>query len=553
MPIAFLYITALSQGPFHGVDTHFSLVSAIRAYTDPELLRALRNSLVLGTVVSIIATAIAIPMAWLLVRTDMPGRRVVSRFMTLAFYMSPLLLAIAWAAIGAPKSGLLSQIMRTLGFSAFGNIFSYGGIVFVSVLHFTPIPFLLISSAFSAAAGELDDASQMCRASLSRTFVSITLPLIVPTIVSSLLQVCVFAAEQFAVPYFLGLQFNFQTLPSQIYQDLSLAQPDYNRAAAAGTMLIWFSAVGIYLFRHYMKMGDRYASMAGKSARLPRLVELRGLRWPLAGLAGTYLFLSVIAPILALFWGSLHRYPTPNLTLKGLTLYNWSNLFQNPQVPTAIKNTLLLAGVGALLTVIVCLNLSFFIVRTKAWGRALVDYMIALPVAIPSLVLGLGVLSFYLALPLPIYGTLIGMGIAYAARFMGYGVRALNAGLQQIHSELTEAAHMCRASSLRVIWDIQFPLLRPTLANTWVVLFVKFAQEVNLTVLLYTQLTITLPLLIFNQLSTAMLNSVFPITLLLMLITFVCIELVRLIPGYANEVGHATKRVKIKADTVLAN
>ncbi|WP_417725687.1 ABC transporter permease [Salipiger sp.] len=544
IPILFLLITAFSDGSFKGADTNFTLSTMIAAYGDPKLLKALTNSLLMGVEVSLLSTLIAIPMAWVLVRADVPFRRQFTRFMTLAFYMSPLFLAIAWAAIGAPRSGLLSQTARALGFSGqnLGNIYSYGGIIFVTTIHFVPISFLLISSAFTAAAGEMDDASQMSRAGLVRTFRSITLPLITPTIVSSLLQVGVFASEQFAVPYFLGIQFNFQTLPTQIYIDLSLSDPDYNRAAAGGTMLLWFSAVGIYLFRRYMKMGDRYAAMAGKSARMPRPVELGLWKWVAAGIIAFYLFLSVVAPILALLWGSLRRFPTPELTLDGMSFYNWTAMFNNPQMVTAIKNTLVLAGLGGICTVVVCLFISFFIVRTKAKGRVVVDYVIAFPVAVPSIVLGLGVLAFYFSTPLPLYGTLFGLGLAYAMRYMGYGVRSINAGLQQVHSELTEAAYMSRASGAKVIRDIQFPLLRPTLANTWVVLFVKYAQEVNLTVLLYTQATVTMPLIIFNQLDSALLNAVYPVTLLLIGVTFLCIESIRLIPGYNTEMGHVTKR-----------
>jgi iron(III) transport system permease protein len=544
IPLAFLLITALSEGPFRGLETAFTFAKVIQAYTDPKLLTALWNSVLLGVIVAAISTALAIPMAWLLVRTDTPGRRLFTRLITLAFYMSPLFLAIAWVAIDAPRSGLLSQIARAVGGSAelFGHIYSYAGIVFVSVLHFVPISFLLISGAFTAAAGDLDDASHMSRAGHVRTFLSVTLPLITPIVISSLLQVSVFASEQFAVPYFLGIQFNFQTLPTQIYSDLSISPPDYNRAAAGGTMLLWFCAAGIYLFRHYTRLGDRYAALAGKTSN-PRLVELKRWRWPAAGVIALYLFLAVIAPVLALIWGSLRRFPTPNLTLEGLTFHNWTRMVENPQVLLGIKNTLLVAGIGALLTVTFCLVLSFFITRTRARGRGLFDYVISIPVAIPSIILGLGVLAFYLAVPLPLYGTLVGLGIAYAMRFMGYGVRALNAGLQQVHSELTEAAYMCRASGAQVIRDIQFPLLRPTLANTWVVLFVKFAQEVNLTVLLYTQATITLPLIIFNQLSNTLLNAVYPMTLLLIAITFICVELIRAIPGYESEIGHATRRM----------
>lgn len=542
LPVAFLAIAALSDGPFQGLETQFTFAKVIVAYTDPTLLAALRNSLLLGVIVAGISTALAIPIAWLVVRTDMPWRGGFTRVMTLAFYMSPLFLAIAWAALGAPRGGVISQISQTVTGSREGpvNIYSFGGIVFVSVLHYIPVSFLLITAALTAAAGALEDASHMSRAGHLQTFRSITLPLITPTIVSSLLQVGVFAAEQFAVPYFFGLQSNFHTLPTQLYSDLSLSRPDYNRAAAGGTMLLWFTGAGIYLFRRYSRLGDRYASLAGKASSA-RLVPLRGWRWPAASLILLYLFLAVGAPILALLWGSFQRFPSPVLTTETLSTFHWTNMLTQPVMLTAIKNSLLLASLAALVTVLFCFVVSFVITRTTTRGRALIDYATSAPLALPSIVLGLGILAFYLALPLPLYGTLVGLGLAYAIRYMGYGVRALNAGLQQVHSELTEAAYMSRATGPQVIRDIQLPILRPTLANVWIVMFVAFIQEVNLTVLLYTQNTITIPIVIFTQLHSALLNSVYPMTLLLLVATFICVEIVRSIPGYGSEIGYATK------------
>lgn len=552
-PIAFLILSAFSEGNFRGTSTKFTFSKFAAAYTDHRLLKALGNSLLLGVEVAVISTALTLPMAFLLVRTNMPLRRFFTRLMTMAFYMSPLFLAVAYVAIGAPRAGLLSQIARTIDPSStgFGNIYTYKGIVFVQVLYYIPVSFLLISGALSAASQALEDAAHMSRASHLRTFLQITVPLIAPTLIASLLQVGVFSAEDFVVPYFLGLRSNFNTLPTQIYSNLSVADPDYNKAAAAGTMLLWFTAAAIFLFRRYSRMGDRYAALGGKASS-PRIIALGKWRWPATALIALYLFLAVGAPILALVWGSLFRFPNRKLSLDGISGYNWSHMFDDPQVVPALRHTLEIAIIGALVTVLFCLVVSFVIVRTKARGRALVDYASSAPLAIPSLVLALGFLSLYLYLPIPIYGTLFGLGLAYAIRYMGFGVRSLNAGLQQVHSELTEAAYMCRASGSRVIRTIQFPMLRPTIANTWVVLFVRFALEVNITILLYTQTTNTLPVVIFNQLSGALLNSIYPLTLLLIAMTFIAVEVVRSIPGYSSEVDYTTRRSRLRRRSQLA-
>jgi iron(III) transport system permease protein len=550
VPIAFLLISALSNGAFRGAETEFTLKNAIEAYTDPALIKALWNSLTLGVIVAAISTAITIPIAWLLVRTDMPGKRFFRRVMTMAFYVSPLFLAIAWAAIAAPRSGFLSQLVRTVipDSQGIGNIFTFEGIVFVSVLHYIPVSYLLISSAMSAAAGALEDAAHMSRAGNLRTFLRITLPLIKPTIIASLLQVSVFAAEQFAVPYFFGLRTGYYTLPTRIFADLGLINPNFNRAAAGGTMLLWFTLAGIYLFRRFSRQGDRYASLAGKASGV-RLIGLKRWRWPAAGLVSLYMLLTVAFPMLALLWGSLNRFPSPTLTLANLSLFHWQRMAANELVMTAVKNSLLVSTFGALGTVLFCLFISFVITRTKTRGRALVDYATSVPLAVPSITLGLGFLPLYLWLPdwIPLFGTLFGLAVAFSIRFMGFAVRSLNAGLQQVHSELTEAAYMSRASTLTVVRKIQFPMLRPTIANTWVVLFVNYLQELNLTILLSTQAIITIPVLIFRQLDTSLYNAIYPLTLLLMVITLICVELVRAIPGYGADIDHVTRGVGRKA------
>lgn len=449
-----------------------------------------------------------------------------TRLMTVTFYVSPLLMAIAWSGIGAPQSGFLSQLYRTVtgSTSGLGNIYSFEGIVFVSVLHFVPLSYLLVSGALAAVAPALEEASHMSRAGRFTTIRKVTIPLIWPTVVAALLQVAIFSAEEFAIPFFLGVSRGFQTLPTEIFSMLALGGADYNRVAAAGTMLLWFTVGGVFLFRRYSKLGDRYAVLAGKAGTAPQPVDLKGWRWLSSGLIGLYLFLSLGAPTLALLWGSLNAYPAPRLTLQNLSLRNWSNTLGSSETASAMANSLLVAGIGATVTVLVCVVVSFVIVRTKNFGRVVADYAASLPMAIPSIVLGMGFLWFYIVTPLPLYGTLLGLGVACAVRFFGYGVRAVNAGLLQVHGELTEAAYMSRASVMRSIRTIVAPLISPTIIGAWVVIFVRFIQELNITILIFSQSSVTVPVLMFLKLNDSLQNAVYPLALILMVVTFLCVH-----------------------------
>lgn len=555
VPVVFLLVSAFSSGNPGAAGTTFTLDKVVDAYTDPRLLKAVRNSLILGVTVSVISTVLTLPIAWVLTRTNVPGRYALIRLMTFAFYVSPLILTMAWSGIAAPRSGFLSQIYRTIDADSdgLGNVYSFQGIVFVSVLHFVPISYLLLSSAFTAVSGRLEEASQMCRASQWQTIRRVTAPLITPSIIACLLQVAVFSAEEFSIPFVLGLPSGYETLPTEIVRSISTPHADYNRAAAAGTMLLWFTVLGISLFRYFSKRGDRYASLDGKGT-VESTTDLKAWRWPACLVVSAYLFLAVGAPILALAWGSLNAYRTTHFTFANLSTRHWADTLSSASTLHAMSNSVLVAFSGAIVTVLVCALLSFIILRTRYLGRAVIDYATSIPLAFPAVVLGLGILWVYISVPFPLYGTLFGLGLAYAIRYLGYGVRSVNAGMLQIHSELSEAAQMCRAPTGKVVRTIIIPLLRPTLAYTSVVVFVRFIQELNVTVLLYTQAIITVPVVMLVKLGTSLQNAVYPLALLLVLVTFACVQVLYWIPtDTASVARRRRKSTRVIAERVATD
>lgn len=527
LPLGFVLLAAFTDGNPGDPNARLTLDSIIASYTDPELLEALLNSIQLGLLVGGICLLVALPFSWLLTRTDLPMREGLGRLMVISFYVSPLLLAMAWAALGAPTAGYLNVFWRTTtGFDGpLIDIFSFPGIVFVSVLHFIPLTYLLVSAGLRSISGTLEEAARLSRASQLRTYRAVTLPLLLPAVLAALFQVSVFAAEQFAVPWFLGVGFGYRTLPTEIYRSVSEFTVDYNRAAAAGTMLLWFAILGLFLYRRLLRRSNQYATVAGRFVQ-PRTTHLGAARWPCTGLVVGYLVLAVGLPTVALAWGSINAFPSPRLNLDALTLGHWSSLLADPRAATAIANSLIVALLGASLTAIYCVIVSFVVLRTRRRGRRLADYASSLPIAIPGLVLGLGFLWFYARSPLPLYGTLLGLGLAYAIRYIGHGVRITTAGLVQVHSELIEAATLSRASTRQLLTGIVLPLLRPSVLAAWIVLFVLFLQELNVTILVHRQTSITVPVYIFTKLGSEVGNSVYPVALLLLSITLLAAWLI---------------------------
>ncbi len=527
VPLIYVFVASFTSGPPGDPTAHFTLSKWQEVYTGAPFLEALWNSLELGLTVAVFSTLLGFILAWIAIRTDTPGRKYFDVAMLFPLYLSPLILALAWVALGSSKVGYVNILWRQM-FDTSGplmNIYSYGGIVFVLVLHFVPHAYLIIGSNLASLPRSLEEASQTCRASSWQTLRYITVPMLLPAILASLIQVGVFSAEQFSVPFYLGISQGFETVPSQVYLAMARYPTDYNVAAATGTMLLWFTVTGVIVYRYMISRSNQYATLSGKGDGA-YVKKLGWAKYLAAGLMLVYLLAAVVLPLLALLWGSLQSYVSPVFTLETFSLKHWEKLLTDDTVFGAIKNSLLLGTVGATATLLFCLLISYVSLRTRALGRTVADYLSTIPMSMPGIVLALGFLWFYVRSPLPLYGTLFGLGLAYAIRFMGHGVRMTSTGLLQVHTELLEAARMNRAGPLRTIKDILLPLLRPHLVSAWMILFVLFILELNITILLYRSSSRTMSVYIWSQLDTLSQSAAYPVSLLQCLIVAVVLFVV---------------------------
>ncbi|HEY7384644.1 MAG TPA: iron ABC transporter permease [Beijerinckiaceae bacterium] len=463
----------------------FSLLWYIQAYSTPRNYEAILNTLVIGAGAAVLASLAGTFLAWAIVRTDMPGRRLMEMASVVPFISTPFLGALAWILLGSPETGLVNQFWRYLGGTgSLIHIYSIEGIIFVIALYEMPFVFLMVSGALRSMDPSLEEASLSSGAGLFATTVKVTLPLVLPAILASSLLVFVLAAEQFAVPAVLGSPARIRVLTTAIVETQYRYPPQHGLGAALCMTLLLIALAGLWVQRRLLR-GRSYTTVAGKSAH-PHRVALGPFRWVVLAVCVAYLTLAVVLPFLTLFLSSVRTFWTAEFEWSQLTLehYRWI-LFDYPITQRAIFNSLLLGVVGATVTMLLCAVLSFLTLRTRLPGRKLLDYLTIVPLGFPGVVLAFGLLQAWIHPPLVLYGTIWILFIAYITRYLPIGVRSTSATLVQIHPELEEASISCGANWLQTLKNVTLPLLKPGILAGWALLFVAFTRELSASILLY--------------------------------------------------------------------
>lgn len=464
----------------------FTLAWYVEAYTDPKNFRAILNTLIIAGGASFVATVFGTFMAWAVVRTDMPGRRIVEAASIVPFISTPFIGALAWILLASPRTGLINQFWRAVSGSGdpLVDIYSLAGIVMVEALYEMPYVFLIVAGALRSMDPTLEEASMSSGAGVWNTTWRVTLPLVLPAILGGALLVFVLAAEQFGVPAVLGTPARIRVLTTSIWDTQSVYPPKYGLGASLCVTLLLISMIGLWLQRRII--GSRsYTTVGGKGAR-PRRIPLGPLRWAVFAICAAYLLLAVILPFATIFLSSIRTLWTQDMHWAQLTLenYRWV-LFDYPITQRALFNSLFLAVVGATVCIIFCAVVSFLSLRTRLPGRKALDYLSMLPMAFPGIVLAVGLLQAWINPPLVLYGTIWILFIAYITRYFPYGVRSTSATLLQIHPELEESSLISGANWFQTFWRVTLPLLKPGLVAGWILLFVSFTRELSASVLLY--------------------------------------------------------------------
>jgi iron(III) transport system permease protein len=247
------------------------------------------------------------------------------------------------------------------------------------------------------------------------------------------------------------------------------------------------AVITTYLYTRMISRVEKYTIITGKAYR-PRQMDLAAWKYPSLALVFLYLFVAILLPFLVFVYVSFLSFLQPPswAAFQALTLKNYRLLAQYGEVGTALKNTLVMVAVTATATVALSFFTSLIVVRSKFWGRKLLDQLAFVPHAIPGIVMGIAFFWLFLKIDfLPIYGTVWAMSIGFTVNFLAYGTRSMNASLLQIHRELEEAAYVSGAPPWRALWRVFLPLMLPSFVGVWIWVVLHAVRIAGMPLILY--------------------------------------------------------------------
>ena len=488
VPFCFMIWQSFNTAETADAPAAFTLGNYVTAYTNPETIVTFFNSVQFALGGSLVAFVIGTALAWMNERTNTPMRRLFFALSIVPLIIPSILFTIAWIMLASPKIGLLN----TVAMSWFGldsppfNIYSMWGMIWVDGLHYSPMAFLLMSSAFKAMDPSLEESAVMSGSSVFNTLYRITLKLVFPAIVATVLTLFVRAIESFEVPALLGLPGGIQVFTSAIYQAIHQYPSQIGLAAAYSVILLLLTTGGIYVQARISASGSKYATVTGKGFR-PRTIDLGRWRYFTLAIFIVYFMLIVVMPFLVLLWSSLQKfYAPPSMeALSRITLDGYRYILGSDNIRTAALNSLWMSITTATVVMLLASVVCWIVVKTKIPGRWMLDNLASLPMVFPGLVLGVSIMIFYLTFDIGIYGTFWIILLAYITRFLPYGLRYSTTSMLQIHKDLEESGGMSGASWLTVFTRIVLPLLKPGLVAGWIYVMIVSIRELSTSILLY--------------------------------------------------------------------
>lgn len=505
-PLGMLLVTAF-RGPSdllpfepgaHWTFEHFRAV-----YGNPVLYtKIVPDTLVFVIAAVALTSAIAFALAWLVERTDLPGRDTWYALIVFPLLVPGVVLAIAWIFLAGPNAGWANVLLRSvLGLSGSGpiNIFSMPGLVVCQALASVPFSFLLLCATLRSMNPSLEEASGASGARPAQTFLNVTLPVLLPGVLAPVILSLLITLEQFEMPLLIGLPARINVFSYRIWYELnpSSGLPNYGAATAVA---LPFLALGILLLMVYnalIRRGERFVTVTGKAYRQTRL-RLERWRIPALLFVGTYVAVAAVVPALVLLWTGFFGYAVPAVdSLQKFSLDAYRELFGNRLFWLGLKNTAIVATLSALIVTALGALLAWIIVRTRFRGRTILDFVSFMSVGIPSIIAALAVMLLYLSVPIGIYGTVWILVIAYSYR-LAVTTRISRAGLMQLHPELEEASSTSGARWFSTQSRIVLPLLMPTLVSGFVLLFITGVREFTMGLVLYNQDNVVLSVLLWR-------------------------------------------------------
>jgi iron(III) transport system permease protein len=501
IPLLMLLYGSIRSAPIGEPGATYTIQNYTKAYFDKEFYLLLGNSVYYALGTCTLTFLIGTFLAWVSERTNTPLKKLFIVMSLIPFIIPGILSTISWILLLSPKIGLINiAIKQVFGLeSAPFNVYSMWGMIWAESIHLYPLVFLLMSAAFRNMDTSLEEAALTAGSSTIETFWRVTLPLMRPAMFSVLLINFIRGIEAFEVPALIGVPAKISVFTTKIFLAIHQFPSDFGLAGAYAVTLLVISTVGVLIYGRITRREERFATVTGKGYR-PRVIDLG--KWKYATLAISFVIflLAVILPVFVLLWSSFIPYygvPSKELMHK-MTWANYQYILNYPLALTAFKNSFYLSVGSATLVMLLTSVIAWITVKTKLPGRAFLDNMTFIPIAMPGIVLGVSLIWVYLTLPIPIYGTIWVLLLAYMTKYIPYGIRAASASMIQINKELEEASLTAGGTWFQTFRKIILPLLMPGFTAGWIYISIIALRELSTSILLYSYNSTVLSIMAFD-------------------------------------------------------
>ncbi len=415
----------------------------------PYLLRPFLNSLTVGTLVALAGTMVGFIFAYVVTRTDVPGKAVFRWIATLPIISPPFLLALS-AILLLGRHGIITRFVQAnWGFT--WNIYGLPGLVLTETLAYFPLAFMTLEGVLAGIDPALEESALDLGASKLRTFTRITLPLATPGLAAAILLLLIRSLEDFGNP--IVIQGRFPVLTVQAYLAITGM---YNLPLGATLcVILLIPTVVAFILQRYWVTRRSYVTVTGR----PSTAGLRStepwIKWPLFGVV------CLLSTIVVLFYGMVFYGAFTKLwgVNYSLTLENFAYVFSTGA--TYLTNTLKLAGIATPLGGILGVLIAYLVSRKRFPGRATMDFLSMMNFAVPGIIVGIGYILAFNTPPIQLTGTAAIIVLVFIFQRMPVGIREGIAMLQQVDPTIDEAAADLGAGFFRTFRRITLPLIAP--------------------------------------------------------------------------------------------
>jgi iron(III) transport system permease protein len=473
-PLGLIVLQSFSV-PIAPGQTQVGLEGWQAVFGEASLRTAIGNTLQLTLVRQVVALPIAVLLAWIIARTDLPGRRWFEFAFWLSFFLPTLTVTLSWILLLDPQYGLINQVLKGLKLSPF-SIYSFWGIVWTHlVAHNISAMVMLLTPAFRNMNASFEEASRVAGANTPRTMMRIFVPLMLPVILAVQLIVIMRALESFEVEQVLGPPARIQVMATWIYASFQQRLPRIDAASALAVIML-VSMLSLVAVQNGMLSGRRFTTLTGKFQGQP--LRLGMWKWPAFAL---FVLVAGLVMVVPFFFASLGTF----MKLFGFfsadmwTLSHWQTALSDRDLVRSLQNTLILAFGTASVVVVLNSLIAYVIVRTRFVGRRVLDLLTWLPFTVPGILLSLALLTLFLT-PVfrPLYGSIFTLILAGVISGLPLAAQILKASLMQFGAELEEASWVSGGNWWLTYRRIVVPLLAPTLLVVALIAFIGAARNI---------------------------------------------------------------------------